>query len=107
MSRSQRRDHPVEVRVDEVLARRRAPVPEQARLDVRRLQWLGQQRVVEQIDLADRQIVRGAPVGVQQLQRFGQGGRSVMGSSLLVSLTQMASAPHTLREPSSAPRWSG
>ena len=30
-----------------------------------------QQRVVEQIDLTDRQIVRGTPVGVQQLQGFG------------------------------------
>ena len=39
---------------------------EQSWLDVRRLQWVRQQRVVEQIDLTDRQIVRGTPVRVQQ-----------------------------------------
>src|ERR1700722_21032529 len=43
-------DEPVEVDVDEVEARRRAPVPEETRLDVLLLQRLTQQRIVEQID---------------------------------------------------------
>jgi hypothetical protein len=66
------RDHPIEVCVDEVLARRRAPVSEQPWFDVRRLQWFRQQGIVEQIDLTDRQVVRGTPVGVQKAQGFGQ-----------------------------------
>ena len=57
-------DDPVEVRVDEVQPGRRAPVPEQPRLDVLDLQRLAQQRIVEQVDLSDRQVVGGAPVGV-------------------------------------------
>ena len=60
-------DHPVQVHVDEVQARRRAPVAEQPRLDVLAGERLLQQRVVVEIDLADRQVVRGPPVGIQQL----------------------------------------
>ena len=63
-------DQPIEVRIDEVESRRRAPVPEQARLDVLLLQRLAQQRIVEQVDLADGQIVRGAPVGVDERSLF-------------------------------------
>ena len=59
-------DQPIEVHVDEVEARRRAPMPEKARLDVLLLERLTQQRIVEQIDLADGQIVGGAPVGVDE-----------------------------------------
>ena len=59
-------DQPIEVHVDEVEARRRAPVPQEARLDVLLLERLTQQRIVEQVDLADGQIVGGAPVGVDE-----------------------------------------
>ncbi len=59
-------DQPIEVGVDEVEARRRAPVPQESRLDVLLLERLAQQRIVEQIDLADRQIIGGPPVGVDQ-----------------------------------------
>ena len=44
-------DGPVHVHIDEVQARRGTPVPEQAWLDMRRLQRLFQQRVVKQINL--------------------------------------------------------
>ena len=57
-------DDPVEVDAEHVQARRRAPVAEQPRLDVLALQRLLQERVVEQVDLADRQVVGGPPVGV-------------------------------------------
>jgi hypothetical protein len=57
-------DDAVEVRVDEVQARRGPPVAEQPRLDVLDPQRLAQQRVVKQVDLADGEIVGGAPVGV-------------------------------------------
>ena len=58
----------VEVGVDEVQARRRAPVAEQARLDVLGLQRLAEQRIVEQIDLADGEIVGRAPVAVYEFE---------------------------------------
>ena len=57
-------DDPIQVDVDEVETRRRAPVAEQPRLDVLARQRLLQQRIVVQIDLADRQIVGRPPVGV-------------------------------------------
>ena len=47
-------DHPVQVRIDEVQPRRRAPVAEQARLDMLGLQRFAQERIIEKIDLADR-----------------------------------------------------
>ena len=65
-------DDPVEVGVDEVEPGRRAPVAEQPRLDVGRLERLAQQRVVEQVDLADGQVVGGPPVGVDEGQRIGR-----------------------------------
>ncbi len=57
-------DRPVHVGVDEVQAGNGPEMAEQSGLDVLRLQRLAQQRVVEQIDLPDGQVVRGAPVGV-------------------------------------------
>src|SRR5271163_2202249 len=58
-------DDPVEVRANHVEARRRAPVPEQTRLDVLTLERLPQERVVEQINLPDREVIRRPPVGVE------------------------------------------
>ena len=64
-------DDPVQMDVEEVLARRGSPVTEQARLDVLELQRLLEERVVHQIDLADGQVVRGPPVGVHLAQLLG------------------------------------
>ena len=61
-------DHPVHVRVQQVQPRGRAPVAQQPRLDVLRLERLAQQRVVQQVDLPDGQVVGRAPVRVDQLQ---------------------------------------
>jgi len=47
--------------VDEVLARRRAPMPDYEGLDVRQLQRLLEQRVVIEINLADGKIVGCTP----------------------------------------------
>ena len=44
---------------------------QQTRLDVLRLQRFLQQRIIQQIDLTDRQIVGGAPVTVHQVQVVG------------------------------------
>jgi hypothetical protein len=44
---------------------------EEARLDVVGLERLTQQRIVEQVDLTDREVVRGTPVGIQQIEVAG------------------------------------
>ena len=54
--------------VDKVEPRCGSPVAKQPRFDVFRLQWFVKEGIVEQIDLTDRQIVRGAPVPVEQIQ---------------------------------------
>ena len=64
-------DDPVQVDVEQVQARRRPPVAEQARLDVRALQRLLQERVVVEVDLPDRQVVGRPPVGVHLAQLLG------------------------------------
>ena len=64
-------DDPVEVNVEHVQARRRAPVAEQPRLDVLALERLFQERVVEQVDLPDREVVGGPPVGVDLAEFVG------------------------------------
>ena len=63
-------DHPVQVHVDEVLARGRAPVPDHQRLHVRQRQRPFQQRIVVQVELADRQVVRRPPVRVHPAGQF-------------------------------------
>ena len=61
-------DLAVQVRVDEVQARRRAPVAEQAGLHVLERQRLPEQRIVEQVDLADGQEVGRTPVPVEKVE---------------------------------------
>jgi hypothetical protein len=48
----------------------RTPVAQQPRLDVFDGERLAQQRIVEQVDLAHRQVVGGAPPGVDA-REFG------------------------------------
>ena len=43
-------------------------MPDDQGLDVRQFQWLLQQRIVVEINLADREIIGGAPIGVKQAQ---------------------------------------
>ena len=59
-------DQPIEVGVDEVEAWRGAPVPQKTWLDVLLLERLAQQGIIEQVDLADGEIVGGPPVGVDE-----------------------------------------
>ncbi len=67
-------DHPVQVHVDEILPGGRAPVSQQHALDVREHQRSLQQRIVVKIDLPDRQVVGGAPVGVHLPEQFRRQG---------------------------------
>ena len=68
-------DDAVHVGVDEVEAGRRAPVAQQARLDVLGPQRFAQQRVGQQVDLADREVVGGPPVRVETIRLVGREGR--------------------------------
>ncbi len=74
-------DQPVGVRVDQVESWRGPPVAQQPRLDVLGPQRLPEQRVVHQVDLAHRQVVGGAPVGVDLFQ-FGLAQRRLLGAGL-------------------------
>jgi hypothetical protein len=57
-------DCPVEVHVDEVQPWRRAPVAEQPGLDVLGREGLAKQGIVQEIDLADGEIVCRPPVRI-------------------------------------------
>ena len=63
-----RPDHPADVGVDEVEPRRRPPVAEQPRLDVLGAERLAEERIGEQVDLSDGQVVGRPPVGVDPRQ---------------------------------------
>ena len=63
-------DDPIEMNVDEVLARRRSPVAQQPGLDVLELERFGQEGVVVEIDLADRQVVGRPPVGIHLAEQL-------------------------------------
>src|SRR5581483_7758379 len=63
-----RADRAVHVRVDEVETGCRAEVSEQPRLHVLGQQRLAEQRVVEQVDLPDREVVRRAPPCVDEAE---------------------------------------
>ncbi|MFK4560406.1 hypothetical protein ABIF94_001000 [Bradyrhizobium ottawaense] len=51
---------------------------EQARLDVLGPQGLAQQRIVEQVDLPDGEIVRGAPVAIEEVEVAACRGRLLL-----------------------------
>lgn len=68
-------DNAIEMCIDDVEAGRRAPVSQQAGLDVACGERIAQQGIVQQVDLAHRQVVRGAPVGVD-LSDFLRGERA-------------------------------
>ena len=62
---------PGEMGVDEVDARRSAPVAEQARLDVLGAERLAEQRVLVQVDLSDGQVIGRAPPGIDGAHLVG------------------------------------
>ena len=69
-------DQPVQVHVDEVQSRGRTPVAEKPRLDVILRERSFEQRIVVEIDLADRQVVGSSPIPVDQcLLLFGESVR--------------------------------
>ena len=65
-------DGPIQMHINEVQARRRPPVAAQARFDVLALKRLLEQRIIEEIDLADRQVIGRSPVGVHFAEQLGR-----------------------------------
>ena len=64
-------DDPVEMHVKKIESRRRAPVPKQPRLDVLTLERFAQERIIEQIDLPDGEIIGRPPIGVHLGEQVG------------------------------------
>ena len=84
-------DQPVEMNVDEIQAGRGAPMAQQPRLNVLQRKRLAQQRVIVEINLADGEIIRGAPIRVYLLQFFG--GQRLVRSRHLHRLSQYRTLP--------------
>ena len=61
-------DDSVGMHVDEVQSRRGSPVTQKPGLDVLRAERLSQEWVVEEVDLAHRQVVRRPPPPVETVQ---------------------------------------
>jgi hypothetical protein len=64
-------DQPVEMGPDEAQSRARAPVSQEALLDVLRLQRLAQERIGAQVDHPGGEVAAGAPEGVHVVQLVG------------------------------------
>ena len=64
-------DQTIQVDINKIQPRRRPPVTEQSAFDVIELQWLAQQRIVGQVNLNNREIIRRAPLGVDPPQSLG------------------------------------
>ena len=79
-------DDSIEMNVDEIEARRRAPVTEQPRLDVGWQEWISQEWVVIEIDLPDRQIVRHANRRSSLTIVLAKGGHPLLNSFGLLLL---------------------
>ncbi len=62
----------VQVHVDKVLPGGGAPVTQQHMFHIRERQRPLQQRIVVKIDLPDREIIRGPPIGVHLPQNIGR-----------------------------------
>ena len=63
-------DDAVEMSVDEIESGRGSPMAQEAGLHVVQCEGLFEQRVIQQIDLTHRKVVRSTPVGVQFSEFF-------------------------------------
>jgi hypothetical protein len=64
-------DQPVEMDIEEIQSCCRSPVTEQAGLDVFEPERGFEQRIVLQIDLSDRKVIRRAPISMHLAEQFG------------------------------------
>jgi hypothetical protein len=67
-------DEPIQMNVDEILSRGSSPVPEQSWFDLFGLERLSQQGILEEIDLADAEIIRRSPVPVHLVEHVWRQG---------------------------------
>ena len=82
----------VKVDVDEVEAGRSAPMAQEARLHVIRLQRRPQQRVLPQVNLGDRQVVGSGPIALYPVEVVGGQGACWAGGVTVVSTHNAGSA---------------
>jgi hypothetical protein len=83
-------DRTVQMRIDEVETGRCAPMAEQPRLDVFDRKRLRQQRIVEQVDLTDAEVVCRAPIGIDRRD-------FLVGHRVMHRRVHVAIAPHAAR----------
>src|SRR5438045_2408968 len=57
-------DQAIQMHIDEVLARRSAPMPEESRLDMLGFERLFQERIILQINLPNCEVIGGLPVAL-------------------------------------------
>src|SRR4051794_19470551 len=86
-------DGPVEMRVEQIQPGRRPEVAEQTWLHMLGRERLLEQRVVEEVDLPDREVVRSPPIGVEQCV-VGQ-ARSHEKASSAIRGGPPSSSPHS------------
>src|SRR5680860_1346635 len=93
-------DGTVHVGVDEVEPRAGAPVAQEPRLDVLELEGLAQQRVVEQVDLSDGQVVGGAPVRVDASQEplVGHGHTTLLTARAMITSSRACTTSTRMAE---------
>ena len=84
----------VQVSVDEVLPRNRAPVADWVRLNITCHQLPLQQRVILEVELANGQIVGSLPVAGHQVKVFGR--RVILCSHSITSIFQRRAASLSL-----------
>ena len=60
-------DHSVEMSVQKIQSRRRAPMTDQSVFDVVAVQRLAQERILQQVDLADTQVVARSPPPIDRV----------------------------------------
>jgi len=68
-------DQDFDVNIEKIQSRRGAPMAQQAGLDVFQLERRFEQRIVLQINLPDRQVIRRAPIGMHLHEEVGRLGR--------------------------------
>src|SRR5207248_11341795 len=76
----------------------RAPMTEETGLHVLRAERFGQQGVVEQVDLPDREVVGRPPPGVDARHLVDRERAGLSGRHLWLQVVQALRSPATLRE---------
>jgi hypothetical protein len=61
-------DDPIEMDTEHVEPRRGAPMPEQAWFDMLAAKRFFEERIVHQVNLADRQIIECSPISIHSLK---------------------------------------